>query len=273
MRPDTLRWMHLAVGVGLLLTCPTTAHACVCIGSGLIDLMPAEDGARPPNARIRLLSLSDEPGPVVVLEDGVSRDDVNREVELHGETFLLTLSTDHPFTPGAVVEVILPESQEAPILRFTVGAEPDETPPSWDGAFTVNNHRGHPLLRSTDCEPARGHFFEWIDLQDNVWPVDELLVVGVADVDGGPVSFVGLGDFGSVFESMGESCSHDDSTLLTDFHRTYDVFVEDGSGNRIGPFEVNTRAGCGCASSTPVAAGVWTCLVALATVRRRRVRS
>jgi MYXO-CTERM domain-containing protein len=260
--------MHVAAGVVALLTCPTAAFACSCIGSGLVEVMPASDGVDlPPNSHVRLEYLRDEPGPHVLLEDGIPRDDVIEDLETHGEKLLVTLSTEDGFTPGALVEVFILE-QEDPVVRFTVGTEPDETPPSWDGAFTVDNHRGPRLsLSSSSCARATGHVFEWIDLQDDVWPAEELVVVGIPDLDGAS-SFVDTADDSSVWD--GGDCSHDDSTLLTDFHGVYDVFVEDGSGNRIGPFEVDTRAGCGCASNTPVAAGLWGVLVALATVRRRR---
>ena len=68
------------------------------------------------------------------------------------------------------------------------------------------------------------------------------------------------------------TCGPDeDRSLKGDFHRVYDVFVEDGSGYRIGPFEVDSRENeesAGCAVGTSRAGAVLV-VAAVAVVRRR----
>jgi hypothetical protein len=207
--------------------------------------------ARPTNALIRVEN--QEIGEVEILENGVLRTDVVNRFRAISTTTVLTLSTLEPFTPGATVEVRRVGSDTA-FLTFTVGDAADTTPPTWDGSFVVDSDRLFQI--PIPCFPVpillRRHEFQWIGLQDDHWLPDELFVTAEPRVRGGE-TMVGNGVTAHVAEGL---CSDEDDSLRREFHRVYDVFVEDGSGNRIGPFEIDTRppdsAGCTSAPVVPV---------------------
>jgi hypothetical protein len=239
------------------------AWACSCV-NGLEAVAPHPGAVdRPSNTLVRLWYRGDDFASHQLFEDGVERD-VVQNVEQHGETFLITLTAADPLTPGAFYEVFRPDSSSS-LTHFTIGADADSTPPVWDGRYTVDNRRKTVVFNS--CGPFRFHEFEWVGLEDDAWADDELLVLGDPDVEGGE-SFARAGTTAEIGESV---CSHDDATLIGDFHRTYELFVEDGSGNRIGPFEVDTRA-CGCTSAAPLSGWSPVALVAAGLGWRRRRR-
>jgi hypothetical protein len=228
---------------------------------------------RPTNTVVRLSAGPDT--DLMIVENGVERVDVVKELVDTGTTGepIVTLSTLEPFTPASIVEVMEAETGE-PVITFVVADEPDTTPPTWDGEFIVHNSRElqfHPCLPVPTIR--RHHEFEWIGLIDETWSADELFVHAEPRVEGG-VPLVGDGVGTSI--TFGGICGPDeDRSLKGEFHRVYDVFVEDGSGNRIGPFAVDTRdhASAGCAAvelwrgSPLVLAG------AVVGLRRRRRRS
>jgi hypothetical protein len=250
------------------------AHATSCGGppEAFGTLPVSEGGPRPTNTVIRIERA--ELGTVVVLEDGIERLDVLEEIQPGAVFGALVLSTSVPFESGATVEAwrideVGVEFRE-PLVTFVVGDEPDFEPPVWDGSYTVDNARElgfHPCLPLPTT--FRTHGFRWIGLSDETWATEELLVIAVPRLESGePV--LGAGEHASV--SFGGVCGPDeDASLRGDFHRVYDVFVEDGSGNRIGPFEVDTRehVSGGCSALAAARVGPTLLLIGIALVRRR----
>jgi hypothetical protein len=202
----------------------------------------------PTNAVIRTIGLGNPPSPREIYENGVLRTDVVNDVVQHGARFVLTQFTEEPFALGAVVEIRETEDvpwispQRPPTLTLEVVTEADLDPPTWDGSYKVDHKRMILPAPLAPCGAFRSHTFEWEGMADDVWDPSELLLIAVPhDLDHAEFVSDGIG------ETIGDgACSDDDPTLKSDFHRSYDVFVEDGSGNRIGPFEIDTRA-CGCA--------------------------
>jgi len=246
---------------------PSPAAACSCVGESVETFSPAFVNI-PTNAVLRFVGNDVAPHPREISEDGVLRTDVVNEVVRHGASFVLTQRTEEPFRLGAIVEVRATELESfvEPGSSFTLEVvdDADLTPPEWDGAYTVDNFRTGPIAL-TSCGRSRGHAFTWEGMTDDLWDPSELLVIAVPQLPR-HAEFVGDGE--SAFVGDG-ACSHDDDTLKSAFHRTYDIFVEDGSGNRIGPFEVDTRQ-CGCAGVPSPANGVALLLVAAMLVHRRR---
>ena len=230
-----------------MVTLSPPAAACSCVGEHVEPFSPGFVNV-PTNAVIRTVGEDVAPKPREIYEDGVLRTDVVNELAQHGTTFVLTQRTEKPFRLGAIVEVRAKDDVQEPGIEpgasFTleVVEEADETPPTWDGSYVVDHHRTGPIAM-TSCGRSWGHSFAWLEMTDDVWTDSELLVIAVPH-DTDHAEFVGDGEAAFVGEG---ACSHDDPTLKSDFHRTYDLFVEDGSGNRTGPFEIDTRA-CGCAS-------------------------
>jgi hypothetical protein len=225
----------------------------------------------PTNAVIRTLGQDVAPQPREIYEDGVLRTDVVSEVVQHGSTFVLTQRTEEPFRLGAIVEVRVaaPDQSIEAGGSFTleVVQDADQAPPVWDGTYAVDHHRTGPIAM-TSCGRSWAHSFAWEAMSDDVWAPSELLVIAVPH-EADHAEFVGDGE--GAFVGQG-ACSHDDATLKSDFHRSYDIFVEDGSGNRIGPFEIDTRA-CGCAGApTPFGGQGLLVSISLAAYCLRRSR-
>ncbi len=248
---------------------PSPAAACSCLGESVEAFSPAF-ATIPTNAVIRTVGTGVAPQPRLIYEDGVLRKDIVSEVERHGSSFVRTQSTETPFRLGARIEVRTSTTVSEPFvepgssLTFEVVDEADQVPPEWDGRYTVDSHRTGPIAL-TSCGHSWGHAFTWDGLTDDVWDPSELLVIAVPHMPR-HAEFVGNGE--AAFVGQG-ACSDDDATLKSAFHRTYDVFVEDGSGNRIGPFEVDTRH-CGCDGVPAPASGLPLLGVALLARRRRR---
>jgi hypothetical protein len=242
------------------------AAACSCFSGGVQNFSPAFVHI-PTNAVIRTIGDGDAPHPREIYEDGVLRTDVVNDLAQHGRTFVLTQIVQEPFRLGATVEVRVPEDEplvlEGTSFTLQVLAEADHTPPDWEGLYTVDQSR--TILPFTSCGRFRGHTFEWEGMTDDLWDASELLVIAVPH-DPTHAEFVSDG----ITETIGDgACSDDDPSLKGDFHRAYDLFVEDGSGNRIGPFEVDTRH-CGCAGLPSPAGGVALVFGAALLARRRR---
>ncbi len=249
---------------------PSTAAAFQCgtsTPSGIVSPFHGVAG-RPTNSVVHILE--GEPGEHVLVENGVERKDLLEHTRVVGLTSVLTLSTVADFHPGATVEVKRVGSEDAE-LTFVVGDEPDTTPPVWDGAYSVDSVN----RLDWSCFPIplrdRSHTFTWIGIEDDAWQTGELLVIADPRLPAAE-SIVGNGHGASVAERL---CEEQDPSLRRTFHRVYDVFVEDGSGNRIGPFEVDTkeeRAGCSVVPMPGTASALLLATLCVASYCSRRPR-
>src|SRR6185295_13652329 len=93
------------------------------------------------------------------------------------------------------------------------------------------------------------------------------MVVGIIEPVrvGGPALGDGIG-----VETGEYECSHNDPTLKDNFQRSYDLYLEDGSGNRSGPFRVRTSWWLGCAHTYDARGSVLALGAALVLASRRR---
>ncbi len=239
------------------------AWACVCIGPDAWALSPLPDSENvPTNARIRVFGEQHVPGSFEVYEDGLRLADIEDVVRPYGPDAVRELIPASPFRQGATVEVI-PPGASTPFLSFSVGTEPDVEPPEWSGAYSVESS----VRKISGCGKYRGHLFEWLQMNDDVWDESTLLVeLQPLDETHEPVA-----GSGNTLDIVSWLCANDDSTLERDFHRRYLAHIEDGSGNVSETFEVTTRGpGCGCSAARASLATCYAPLVAGVILRRHR---
>jgi hypothetical protein len=151
-----------------------------------------------------------------------------------------------PLEPGDQIEIwtsgLAPGEVSERAGIWTVGDGPDTTPPTWDGSYDVKTID----VADDGCGLGEHSHYVTFDGAADDWPGAGALVV--ADADGGDYLLSELGDEGG-FAVRWDGCSLA-VDLCYQFHRTYQVRLEDAAGNVLGPFEITTgeppaARGCG----------------------------
>jgi hypothetical protein len=209
---------------------------CECLCESTVYVWPPSGSVVPTNA---FFNLDGVLGIIYVLRNG---EDVEYERVDEGNDRGIQLRPIEEPDPGDVIEVWIPQSTD-PVMAgtWTIGDGPDHDPPQWDGKYAVDTI----VNREDACGFAEhSHYITFRDVSDG-FGLD--LVRSEAISIGEFVSDDRLGD-GTGFDVRWDACVIDDLSMYGDFHRRYEVTLEDAAGNTTGPFVVGTRKvplGCG----------------------------
>jgi hypothetical protein len=209
---------------------------CECLCESTVYVWPPSGSVVPTNA---FFNLDRVLGIIYVLRNG---EDVEYERLDDGDDRGIKLRPIEEPEPGDIIEVWIPQSTDPAMAgTWTVGDGPDHDPPQWDGKYAVDTI----VNREDDCGFAEhSHYITFRDVSDDL------------GLDLVRSEVRGIGEFirddydgkGTGFDVRWDACGYDDLSLYDEFHRAYEVTLEDAAGNTTGPFVVRTGRnplGCG----------------------------
>lgn len=247
---------------GVVCASAPVALACQCGAHAFHVATNPADGRSdvPTNTRIRLLlHVAPTEEPPALACDGA---DVPVEVVSDGRNGyqqLIEVAPVEELAPGSACVVTWgPDT----LSRFTVGAGPDETAPTWDGQNTQDEENHTDGFDCGTWSKAVG--VHPVGQEDDVTPASDLLFELQPVGEGFPAW--GFVDLFAIL--IGDGCTSMDPERGSSLPGRFDVRVLDEAGNA-SPTERMTLDGCGCDAG---ADAPWSAAVALtlAALWRRR---